>query len=345
MSTAALALLAAIAAVAVASLVAMIVLRARRASDSGSTQAYSRWASGWTRSPTSSRTRWSGCTRTRARAHRRVARPGARPRRGARPLRRGSASLPGVDRRAVVRSTWTACRSPPPQGRRRRDGHGAVGRSAARRTEAGCGPSGSPTTTREAAATERGVRSAIAVPIESGGRPAGLPDRVRRERGASRRRQRVPDARGDRRAHGAAIENARQARRPCCAAVDSDGLTGLGNRQAAPRDARPRGGAGPPPRARLAVCVLDLDDFQRRNARIGQLEAMASSSRSPTLLRETLRPTTSRTAVGGDEFAVILPGVGPDRGAKALYARVQATLRRAGRAPVRVSASRPASPS
>ena len=61
-------------------------------------------------------------------------------------------------------------------------------------------------------------------------------------------------------------------------------------------------------------------------------------------LRESSVPTTSRTAAAGTSSPSILPDAGRIEG-EALYARVQATLRRRPTPPPDASASRPASPS
>ncbi len=125
---------------------------------------------------------------------------------------------------------------------------------------------------------------------------------------------------------GPAIEIARR-RSSVRRLPDTDGLTGLGNRQVFHETlalevarARRRGG-------RLAVCVLDLDNFKLTNLHVGQLEADGLLVEVADLLRETLRPADRAYRTGGDEFAVLLPESGRID-AEGTFARVQATLRR-----------------
>jgi diguanylate cyclase (GGDEF)-like protein len=58
---------------------------------------------------------------------------------------------------------------------------------------------------------------------------------------------------------------------------------------------------------RLALIVLDLDDFKRINDRIGHLAGDAVLAEVAARLRTVVRSTDVACRVGGDEFAVILP--------------------------------------
>jgi diguanylate cyclase (GGDEF)-like protein len=58
---------------------------------------------------------------------------------------------------------------------------------------------------------------------------------------------------------------------------------------------------------RLALIVLDLDDFKRINDRIGHLAGDAVLAEVAARLRTVVRSTDIACRVGGDEFAVILP--------------------------------------
>ena len=58
---------------------------------------------------------------------------------------------------------------------------------------------------------------------------------------------------------------------------------------------------------RLALCVLDLDDFKRINDRIGHLGGDAVLAEVAIRLRSVVRAADIACRVGGDEFAVILP--------------------------------------
>lgn len=89
--------------------------------------------------------------------------------------------------------------------------------------------------------------------------------------------------------------------------ADLDSLTGLANRRVfhellAREVARSRRYG-----RRLALIVLDLDDFKRINDRIGHLAGDTVLAEVAARLRSVVRTTDIACRVGGDEFAVILP--------------------------------------
>jgi diguanylate cyclase (GGDEF)-like protein len=86
-----------------------------------------------------------------------------------------------------------------------------------------------------------------------------------------------------------------------------DPLTGLGNRRVfhqllAREVARSRRYG-----RRLALIVLDLDDFKRINDRLGHLAGDEVLAEVANRMRSCIRSTDVGCRVGGDEFAVILP--------------------------------------
>jgi diguanylate cyclase (GGDEF)-like protein len=171
------------------------------------------------------------------------------------------------------------------------------------------------------------LRSAIAVPLESEGRPLGFL--------AVFGHSEEPPVTGNdfatleaiARHTGPAIERARRRGTPQERA-EADPLTSLRTRQAlhetlalevarAHRSGRP-----------LAVCLFDLDGFRQLNERLGQIEADGVLTEVAALLRETLGPEDTAYRSGGDAFAVIMPG-GRRIDGEALCVRLRGSLGRA----------------
>jgi diguanylate cyclase (GGDEF)-like protein len=118
----------------------------------------------------------------------------------------------------------------------------------------------------------------------------------------------------------------------------ADGLTGLGNRQLFHETLALETGRALRHGHRLAVCVLDLDDFDLTNRRVGQIEADQLLVTVAGLLRDALAPTDLACRIGGDEFGVILVESGRIEG-EALFAQLQATLQRLPSSPTPLSLS------
>ena len=76
----------------------------------------------------------------------------------------------------------------------------------------------------------------------------------------------------------------------------------------------------------LSVIVLDLDDFKSVNDREGHLAGDRLLRRVAETLREALRDADAAGRIGGDEFVLLLPGMGVDAAAVAerLVARITA---------------------
>jgi diguanylate cyclase (GGDEF)-like protein len=110
-----------------------------------------------------------------------------------------------------------------------------------------------------------------------------------------------------------ALENARryaEAR----ALADLDALTGLHNRryfhETLAREVARASRYG----RRLAVIIVDLDDFKLTNDRVGHLAGDAVLAEVADRMRSVARTADFMCRVGGDEFAVVLPESGVEDG-------------------------------
>jgi diguanylate cyclase (GGDEF)-like protein len=84
--------------------------------------------------------------------------------------------------------------------------------------------------------------------------------------------------------------------------ADTDELTGLANRRALAREMA-AGGVG-----RSALVMLDLDHFKRVNDTLGHPAGDAALKHLAKLLGTALRAGDVAARIGGEEFAVWLPG-------------------------------------
>jgi diguanylate cyclase (GGDEF)-like protein len=105
---------------------------------------------------------------------------------------------------------------------------------------------------------------------------------------------------------GPAIENAKRFREARQLA-DLDALTGLHNRRFFHETMAREVARAQRYDRRLALIVLDLDDFKAINDRIGHLAGDAVISESAERVRDVVRSADIACRVGGDEFAVIMP--------------------------------------
>jgi diguanylate cyclase (GGDEF)-like protein len=123
---------------------------------------------------------------------------------------------------------------------------------------------------------------------------------------------------------GPAIENAKRFREARQLA-DLDALTGLHNRRYFHETLAREVARAHRYDRKLALVVLDLDDFKAINDRIGHLAGDAVIAESAERVQDVVRSADIACRVGGDEFAVILPeSMLAD--ADQLYRRLQAGL-------------------
>jgi diguanylate cyclase (GGDEF)-like protein len=123
---------------------------------------------------------------------------------------------------------------------------------------------------------------------------------------------------------GPAIENAlrfRAARQQ----ADLDALTGLHNRRYFHETLAREVARAHRYNRRLALIVLDLDDFKAINDRIGHLAGDAVLAEVAERVREVVRSSDIPCRIGGDEFGVILAESAADD-ADQLYARLQRAI-------------------
>jgi diguanylate cyclase (GGDEF)-like protein len=123
---------------------------------------------------------------------------------------------------------------------------------------------------------------------------------------------------------GPALANAlrfREARR----LADLDALTGLHNRRYFHESLQRECARAQRYGRRLALVVLDLDDFKAINERIGHLAGDGVLAEAAERMQSVVRAADIPCRVGGDEFAVILPESGIAQ-ADQLYRRIDAAI-------------------
>ena len=103
-----------------------------------------------------------------------------------------------------------------------------------------------------------------------------------------------------------AIENARRYREARQMA-ETDALTGFFNQRYFHETLRREALRAQRYDRRLALLILDLDDFKSVNDRIGHLAGDAVLAQVAERLRNSIRSVDVGCRVGGDEFAVIMP--------------------------------------
>ncbi|MFL5952558.1 MAG: diguanylate cyclase domain-containing protein [Gaiellaceae bacterium] len=150
------------------------------------------------------------------------------------------------------------------------------------------------------------VRSGVALPIRSDGTTVGTLSAFTRAPG-----ERLGDPEIDQLERlavraGPALENARkyaEAR----ALADLDALTGVHNRRYFHETLAREVARAHRYHRRLAVVVLDLDDFKAVNDRVGHLAGDAVLAEVAQRMLTVVRSADVACRVGGDEFALVLP--------------------------------------
>lgn len=121
-----------------------------------------------------------------------------------------------------------------------------------------------------------------------------------------------------------ALENARRFKE-ARELADLDALTGLHNRRYFHETLEREVARSHRYSRRLALVLLDVDDFKEINDRIGHLAGDAALAEAAERVRQAVRASDVACRVGGDELGVILPESGMDE-ARRLVERIQKAL-------------------
>jgi len=168
------------------------------------------------------------------------------------------------------------------------------------------------------------IHSGLAVPIPAEGGSIGFIAVFSRSRSHSWNDEEVRELEELALRAGPAIENAKRFREARQLA-DLDALTGLHNRRYFHETLGREVARAQRYGRRLALIVLDLDDFKAINDRIGHLAGDAVIAQSAERVRDVVRSADIACRVGGDEFAVIMPE-STLADADQLYRRLQAAV-------------------
>jgi diguanylate cyclase (GGDEF)-like protein len=155
------------------------------------------------------------------------------------------------------------------------------------------------------------VRSGIVVPLRAGGSQFGSLSAYARSSQRPLSDEEVEAIERLAFRAGPALENARrysEAR----ALADLDALTGLHNRRYFHETLAREIARAHRYRRRLALVVVDLDDFKAVNDRVGHLAGDGVLAEVAERLLSVVRSADIPCRVGGDEFAVVMPESGPE---------------------------------
>lgn len=89
----------------------------------------------------------------------------------------------------------------------------------------------------------------------------------------------------------------------------TDALTGIGNRRAFDAELARRLAAGRRDGSRVALCLMDIDHFKAFNDAFGHLAGDDAIATVARVVRETCRGSDIPARYGGEELAVIMPGL------------------------------------
>jgi diguanylate cyclase (GGDEF)-like protein len=155
------------------------------------------------------------------------------------------------------------------------------------------------------------VRSGVVVPLRAEGRTVGTLAAFSRSSASPLGEAAIDDLERLAARAGPALENARkysEAR----ALADLDALTGLHNRRYFHETLAREVARATRYQRRLAVIVIDLDDFKKVNDRIGHLAGDAVLAEAAERLLAVCRTADIACRVGGDEFAIVVPESGSE---------------------------------
>jgi diguanylate cyclase (GGDEF)-like protein len=150
------------------------------------------------------------------------------------------------------------------------------------------------------------LRAGIVIPLRAEGAPAGSLSAFTRSSGRALTEGELEEVERVAFRAGPALENARRYAE-VRALADLDALTGLHNRrhfhELLAREIARAHRYG----RKLALIVIDLDDFKAVNDKVGHLAGDAVLAEASERMRTIVRHADIACRVGGDEFAVILP--------------------------------------
>ncbi len=164
---------------------------------------------------------------------------------------------------------------------------------------------GTPLTATLGLSTEEAERQTIAVPVSFDGQPIGVLTVFARAPRELPQRAVLELEQLARRA-GPALGNARRYREARQLA-DLDALTSLHNRRYFHETLAREVARAHRYERRLALVVVDVDDFKAVNDRIGHLAGDAVLAEVAERVRSVVRSADIACRIGGDEFAVIMP--------------------------------------